>query len=262
MAKMTVLEIVQDVLNDLDGDFVNSIDDTEESQQRAAIVASTYRAMMSNRNWPHTNRTVNLTPSGTNLRPTHMTLEDNIKELISVYYDKKKNGETAIRMSEVKWKEPDDFLRYTYSRNSDNDDVVTVDDPSGVKLLILDDKAPEYFTSFDDTTLVFDSYDATVDSTLQANKTLARAYVIPSLTLSDSTIPDLPEEAFTAFVEEVKSKSAYKIKQFEDVKSEQEAARQNRWLSRKAWRAHGGVRYPDYGRKSSRRRNDPTFRNN
>lgn len=262
MAKMTVLEIVQDVLNDLDGDFVNSIDDTEESQQIAAIVASTYRAMLSNRNWSHTNRTVNLTPSGTNLRPTHMSIEDNIKELISVYYDKKKNGETAIRMDEVKWKEPDDFLRYVYSRNSDSPDVLTVDDPSGVKLLILNDKAPDYFTTFDDNTLVFDSYDATVDSTLQANKTVARAFIMPTFTLSDTHIPDLPEEAFALFVEEVKSKSAYKIKQFEDAKSEQEAARQNRWLSRKNWRVHGGVKYPDYGRKSTRRRKDPTFRNN
>ena len=261
MAKLTVLEIVQDVLNDLDGDFVNSIDDTEESQQIAAIVASTYRAMMSNRNWPHTNRTVNLTPSGTSLRPTHMSIEDDIKELISIYYDKKKNGETAIRMSEVKWKEPDDFLRYTYSRNSDNDDVETINDPSGVKLLILNDKAPEYFTTFDDTTLVFDSYDSEVDSTLQATKTLARAYIMPPFSLTDTFIPDLPEEAFSAFVEEVKSKSAYKIKQFEDVKSEQEAARQGRWLSRKAWRVHGGVRYPNYGRKSAHRHKDPTFRN-
>lgn len=260
MAKMTVLEIVQDVLNDLDGDFVNSIDDTEESQQVAAIAASTYRAMLSNRNWPHTNRTVNLTPSGDSDLPTHMSLVDNIKELISIFYDKQKNNETAIRMDEVKWKEPEDFLRYTYSRNSDNANIKIVTDPSGVRLLILKDKAPDFYTTFDDTTLVFDSYDATVDSTLQANKTLARAYIIPEFVISDSHVPDLPEEAFSAFVEEVKSKSAYKLKQFEDVKSEQEASRQNRWLSRKAWRVHGGVRYPDYGRKSVRRRKDSTFR--
>lgn len=262
MSKMTVLGIVQDVLNDLDGDFVNSIDDTEESQQVAAIVASTYRAMLSNRNWPHTNRTVNLTPSTDNLLPTHMSLVDAIKELISVYYDKRKNTETAIRMGLVKWKEPDDFLRYTYSRNSDNDNIETINDPSGIKLLIQNDKAPDYFTTFDDTTLVFDSYDSEMDSTLQANKTLARAYIIPTFTLSNEFIPDLPDEAFAAFVEEVKSKCAYKLKQFEDVKSEQEAARQGRWLSRKDWRVHGGIRYPDYGRKSTRRRKDPTFRNN
>ena len=32
-------------------------------------------------------------------------------------------------------------------------------------------------------------------------------------------------------------------------KAEQKATRQNRWLARKAWRAHGGVRYDDYGRR-------------
>ena len=262
MSKKTVLEIVQDVLNDLDGDFVNSIDDTEESQQVAAIVASTYQAMMSNRNWPHTNRTINLTASSDSRFPTHMTMPSNVKELISIYYDKRKDGETAIQMREVKWKEPEDFLRYTFSRNSDATDTLTINDPTGIKLLILSDKAPEYFTSFDDVTLVFDSYDAAIDSTLQANKTLARAYIMPSFNLVDSFVPDLPDEAFSALIEEVKSKSSYKLKQAQDVKSEQEASRQHRWLSRKAWKAKGGVKYPDYGRKRGRHRSpDPTFRN-
>jgi len=46
MAKMTVLEIVQDILNDIDGDEVNSIDDTLESEQVAQIVKSTYDAII------------------------------------------------------------------------------------------------------------------------------------------------------------------------------------------------------------------------
>ncbi len=261
MIKKTVLEIVQEVLNDTDGDFVNSIDDTEESQQIASMVGSVYRAMISNRNWPHTNRTVNLTPSGDSDLPTHMTLATDIKELISIFYDKKKNGATQLFIEEVKWKEPDDFLRYIFGRNSDATNVSTILDPSGVKLLIQNDKAPDYFTSFDDVTLVFDSYDSAVDSTLQANKTLARAYIIPELAITDEAIPDLPAEAFTALIEQVKSTYAFSLGQYENIKAEQEATRQQRWLSRKAWTAKGGVRYPDYGRRrGSGRRRDPTFR--
>jgi len=51
--KLTLLEIVQDIMNDMDGDEVNAISDTIESQQVAQIVKTTYLEMMANRNWPH-----------------------------------------------------------------------------------------------------------------------------------------------------------------------------------------------------------------
>lgn len=258
MAKPTLLEIVQEILSDMDSDDVNSISDTEEAGQVATIIKSTYDAMMSNRNWPHTRKAINLTASGDSLLPTHMELAEEIKEMISVYYEKHKLDETRLRYEPVKWLEPDDFLRYTNKRNSDADNVMTVEDPSGIQLLIINDKAPTYYTSFDDSTLVFDSYDSEVDSTLQSSKTQARAYTMPELLIDDDTVPDLPKEAFAALIEEAKSKCMLKLKQMEDIKAEQESGRQTRWLSRKAWRAHGGIRYPDYGRKRGRWR-DATF---
>lgn len=249
MAKPNLLEIVQEILSDMTSDVINSIDDTDEAGQVATIVKSTYDAMIANRNWPHTARVVNLVAYTDNLLPTHMSIDEEIKEMISVYYDKRKDGETRIRNDEVQWKDPDDFLRYINKRDSDSADVTTVNDPSGVKLLILTNKAPTYFTSFDDNTLVFDSYDSTVDSTIQASKSTARAYIIPDFEISDTFIPDLPKEAFPALIEEAKSKAQFKLNQVQDIKSEQEAGRQNRWLSRKAWRVNGGIKYPDFGRK-------------
>ena len=249
MAKQNLLEIVQDILSDMDSDIINSIDDTDEAGQVAAIVKSTYEAMISNRNWPHTARIINLTASTDNLFPTYMTIEDDVKQFISIFYDKRKVDETRMRYQELKYKEPDDFLHLTNSRDSTATTTDLILDPSGVKLLIQNDRAPTYYTSFDDNTLIFDSYDSAVDTTLQASKTQARAFVIPAFEISNEFVPDLPMEAFPALVEEAKSKAQFKLKQMQDIKSEQEASRQQRWLSRKAWRVHGGIRYPDYGRK-------------
>ena len=261
MAKMTLLEIVQDVLSDMTSDVINSIDDTEEAQQVAQIVKSTFMAMMSNRNWPHTRQLINLIASADTDRPTHMTIDDEIKEMISVYYDKRKNGETRLLYKEVDWRDPDDFLRITNNRNSDNSNIVVVNDPSGVVLLIQNDKAPTYYTSFDDETLVFDSWDEEVENTLQSSKTQARAYVTPTFEMSDTYIPDLPEEAFSALLEECKSRAQFKLHSVQDIKSEQEATRQQRWLSRKAWKVAGGIRYPNYGRRGRRNYSkDPTFK--
>ena len=263
MAKPTLLAIVQEILSDMDSDVINSINDTDEAGQVAQIVKSTYDAMISNRNWPHTKRIIHLDSYSDSDKPTHMIISEDFKEIISIYYDKKKNGETRLLYQEVKWLDPDDFLRHTNSRNSDDDIITTVTDPSGVLLLIQNNKAPTYYTSFDDETIVFDSYDSEVDNTIQASKTQARAYVIPDFIIDDDTIPDLPLEAFSALIEEAKSKSMYKLKQTQDIKSEQEAGRQQRWLSRKAWTVAGGIKFPNYGRKAHRSyypTDEPTFR--
>ncbi|MDB4302076.1 hypothetical protein N9924_00775 [bacterium] len=255
MFKKTLLEIVQDILNDMDSDEVNSIDDTFESQQVAQIVSSTFQAMISNRNWPHLRKLVQVAPSGDSSLPTHMTVQDNIKEMLFLNYNTVKLGETRKRYKRMKWVEPDDFLRISNQRNNDSANVDVIVDPTGVELLVLNDREPTHYTSFDDETLVFDAYDSAVDSTLQQVKVQAQAYVTPSFVLTDSHIPDLPEEAFTALIEEAKAKAFFKLKQMQDVKAEQEAGRQQRWLSRKAWRVNGGIIYPNYGRATRKTRN-------
>jgi len=262
MSKKTLLEIVQDIANDIDTDEVNSINDTPESVQIAQIVKSTYEAIISRRNWPHTAKLIKINSSADSNKPNIMTFDDNIKELISVYYDKKKLGETRLRFEEVKYIEPDDMLRLFYGRNTDDVNTRQVTDGQSV-YIVQKNKAPSYFTSFDDNKLVFDSYDSEVDSVLQNSKTQVRAYVSPVFTISDLFIPDLPEEAFTYLIEEAKSRSAMKLAQKADPKAEQESKSQNQWLSRKNWRVNGGIKFVRYGRNGgghSKFQEEPTFK--
>lgn len=258
--KMTLLELTQDILNDLDSDEVNSIDDTLESAQVAQIIKSTYYAQMSNRNWPHLKRLLTLVNSGDDSLPTHMTVQEEIKEMVSVKYNTAKVNDLRKIYTSVRYIEPDDFLRHTNSRNNTQANVDVIVDPSGVELFIRNDLAPTYFTSFDDSVLVFDAYDKAVDDTIQSSKMQAVAYVMPSWEVSDDFIPDLPSEAFTALLEEAKSRCFVKLKQQTDPTAAAEARRQQAWLSRKAWRVAGGVRYPSYGRGRVKTWKDPTFR--
>lgn len=261
--KYTLLEIVQEILSDMDSDEVNSIDDTVESQQVASIVRSAYMAIMSNRNWAHSRKLVNLVNSTTPAQPTHMYLESPIKEMVYVNYNCVKPDQPSRRIYHtMKWLEPDAFLRRQNALNSDLSNVDVIQDPTGIELLIRNDKNPEYFTSFDDNALVFDSYLASVDGTIQSSKVQACAYVMPTWTHLDDAVPDLPDEAFTLLIEEAKSRAMLRLKQVADQKSEQEARRQNQWLSRKQWRVNGGVKYPDYGRRSRKGPRDKTFERN
>ena len=250
MAKRTLLDMVQEILNDIDSDEVESIDDTVESEQVVSILKSTYYAMMSNRDWPHLRRSIQITGIGDTTKPTHMKLQDGIKEMCFINYNKVKNGETRKRYEEIEYLQPDHFLHKTNLRNNDDSDTVAITDTGGIEILIKNDVPPKYYTSFDDEYLVFDSYDSTVDTTLQESKVQAMAYVMPDWTSEDTFIPDLPENAFTALVEEAKSRASFRLKQVADQKAEQEAGRQNRWLARKARRVAGGIQYPNYGRVS------------
>ncbi len=257
--KLTLLELVQDILNDLDSDSVNSIFDTFESEQVAQIIKTTYYAMMSTREWPHLRETIQLTPSGDLAKPTHMYVPKNVKQMVFINYNIAGEGETRKKYQPVRWREPDEFLQLTNQQNSDSDNVDVIVDDSGVELLIRNNTHPTYYTSFDDKAIIFNAYDKAVDDTLQNDKTQAQAYVIPSWSTTDTFVPDLPAEAFIALLEESKSRAMMKLKQMEDAKSEQEAQRQHRWLSRNAWKVKGGIKKPNFGRNSRKMRRDPTF---
>lgn len=257
--KLTLLEYVVDILNDMDSDLVNSINDTFESEQVAQIVKSTYFAMMSNRNWPHMRKALRLEASGTTDRPTHLTVQDSIKEMILFNYNCTKPGDTRKYYKEIKYLDPDDFLRHINHRDNSKPEVDVIRELSGVDLLIYNNKSPTYYTSFNEKDLVLDSYDKNVESTIQNTNVQAQAYVMPNWEPLDDFVPDLPEEAVTALLEEAKSRAMFKLKQMQDLKAEQEASRQQRWLSRKAWTVKGGIKYPNYGRNGRKGGRDVTF---
>lgn len=252
MAKLTLLEIVQDILNDMDSDKVSSINDTVESDQVAQIVKTCYFELIGNRNWPHLQKLIQLQESGDLAKPNYLVLPDNLKEVTFIKYEKQGLGDSRIVQQDVKYKYPDDFLRYVSGRNSTAGYVDTIVDYNGSKLLIVNNQPPTYWTSFDDVHLVTDAYDAAIDDTLKSSKTQCLAFIEPSWTSSDVFIPDLPMEAFPLLLAESKSTAFIVLKQMANQKAEQKATRQSAWLSRKAWKAHGGVRYDDYGRKARR----------
>lgn len=245
----TLLTMTQDVLEDISGDEVNSIDDTPEAARVAKIIQGKYMAMMSNRNWPHQRQALTITPRSDSNFPTHMKIEDDLKELILINYDVSKLAATSKTYRKMKYKEIDEFIFLMNSRSTANANTTIITDDSGIELFILTDKAPEFFTSFNDTDLVFDSYDSGVDTTLQGSKTQAFGFVMPVFSLTDGHTIDIPTEAEAALLEQCKSTAQWKLRQIADPDAETEARRQQRWLSRKAWRVDGTTFTPDYGRK-------------
>jgi hypothetical protein len=251
MAKMTLIEIVQDILSDMNDDEVNSISDTIESLQVAQIVKSVYFEMMANKNWPHLRTLDTLEASGDNTKPTHMKLPELVKELEWIEYNSRATTTPALsRYKQVEMVSVDDFLRRTNAYMNTNANVDEITDYSGVKFNIKNDAHPTFCTSFDDDYIVFNSYHSSLDTTLQEVHTRCSVYVEPSWSMVDNHIPDLPSEAFPALLAEAKSTAFNRIKQAPDGKAEQQSQRQRSWLSRKSWRANGGIKLPSYARRT------------
>jgi len=249
MAKMTLLDIVSEILSDMTSDPVNSIADTFEAEQVAKIVKRTYFNLFNERVWPHTGQLFQLTSSGDSNRPTHMKIEDDVSGIEWIKYDTKKLGKPT-QYETLRYMRPEDFIDWVMTRNPTEDNVETVIDYHGTPLFILNDTAPTYWTTFDDENLVFDSYDQEVDDTLKTSKTQVFGFVEPEWLMENTFVPHMPSKAFSLLVAEAKSQAFIKLKEVFSQKDEQAATRQRGWLSREKRRANPGTKYPDYGRPS------------
>jgi len=258
----TLLEITEEILSDLSSDEISSIFDTAEATQVARTVISTYRDMMSDKEWPHLRRLATLTATAGG-RPTHFDVPDDIKMLDYVSYNNQKLGETRMDYQPVTEISPDDFLRFTQRRNSDAARTDIVTDTGGSLLLIDNDADPLYYTSFNDKEIVLDAYRASSGITaLDPTRFQIMAYYQPSeMVLDDASVPFLPDEAIAALITEAKSYCWINYKQTENPKIEAAARIQKRYLSQKAKKVGQGNRRTDFGRHGGRSANqEPTFR--
>ncbi len=248
MAKMTLLEMTQDILSDMDSDEVNSINDSVESLQVAQIIKTTYYNIIDGRDYDFLYELFQLDSSGTTSRPTHMKLPENIIDLKYVKYNTRKSTDTKDKYLKIKYLNPEDFMEMVDRRDSSKSDVTVITDTTGISINIINDKAPEYFTSFDDEYLVFDSHDAVVDSTLQNSKSQCHGKRSVAFTLLDNFTPDLPVQMFSYLLAEAKSTAFVTLKQMPNAKAEQVSNSQKRRMSQDAWRLKNGIEYPNYGR--------------
>lgn len=251
--KMSLLDMVQDIMSDMSSDVVSSIGDTEESLQVAQIIKSTYNEMMTRREWPHLQRLTTLSAYGSSSHPTLMLPPDNLRKLEWINYNCRTVSAPQDNFQPVKYLEPDRFIQLTNTRDITKPGVMLVILPSGIAVRILNDSPPSYWTSFDDSIVVFDSFDNGLEDTLQGPQTQCFVHVFPLWESEDLFVPDLPAHLFPALLAEAKSACFYTLKKEANEKAEQQSSRQQRVMSMQGWKLSGGITYPNYGRKQWRR---------
>jgi len=227
--KYTLLEIVQDILSSTDGDEVNSINDTTESQQIVTIVKTVYDDILSRSDLAVFKTLFNLVASGDALKPVLMTKPLNINDIYWIKYNRFKPSDTSPAWAEIKFMPLDQFIHMTQQMNvvESNVDSMTITSIDGFTITFnyRNDIGPTYYTSFDDNTLIFDAFDNTVDSTLQTVKTLGYGSKIATFVASDTFVPVLQPAQFALLLNEAKSLAWVELKQTPHAKAEQTARR-------------------------------------
>jgi len=235
MAKYTLLELTQSILNAMDSDNVNSIDDTVESIQVAELVKESFFDLISQRDWPFMFDLDSLTALSDLNNPTKMQMKDTWNKIKWIRYNKQ----------EVEYLSPSDFTELLDNRTAQ----ANVVDANGIVLT----RDPTYWTTYDDEYVVFDAYNASVESTLQQQKTKVYASIQPTWTHSDTFVPDIPEKMFQILLSDSKAQAFVNLKQQSNAREERKAQRAKVIMRNEAWRnEYGETKYNkrvNYGRK-------------
>ena len=184
----TVLQLVQSILNDMDSEPVNGIDESLEAEQVVSILADTFQDIVYTEDLPEHRELLKLTAAADSTAPTEFSYDDNVIRVHRVWYDIQDNSPAtdANRIySEIMWCDPLDFIDRLDAVDPSGTDYDTIlENSSGTVIRIRNDKHPTFYTSFDNKTIVMNSYNSTYDTTLQASKVRAYGAVVP---IFDST---------------------------------------------------------------------------
>jgi len=252
--KYTLLEIVQRVLGAMDADEVSSISETPEANDVAHIVKSCYYDIVGFNNLDDHLGVFKLEASADNLKPTLMTVPAEVSRIDWVKYN------VATDITDFDWVpmryvNNEEFLYFQSMMSTDDVNIASMTIPingTNFSFKYYNDQMPTCFTVFDETQVVFDGYDSTIETTLTQSRSMGYGQIIPTFSMTDNFIPDLDPRQFQLLINEVISTAFVEKKQTPNPRSESRA-RKNQILAQKTrndkLQADTSQKRMTYGRK-------------
>ncbi len=262
--KLTLLDYTQNILSALSSDEVNSIGDSVEAMQVAEIVKTTFFNIVARAGLPEQKKLFQLDSSGSTLQPTLMLIPEGIKSIEWLkYFDADESAQMYKYVTVLPIQQFSDYVN-GYNTSDANVEVLNFTVDSETFLFnYKNDVTPRYCTVISDFYVIFDSFNNTLDSTLQSSKTQCYGETAPLWSMEDSFIPVIDEEQIPLLLNEAKSLAFFELKQTPHIKAEQEAKRQ--WSSLQKDKSIDNKpsyfdQLPNYGRVSAYRNRGPFFR--
>lgn len=226
--KYTLLDLVQTIASSTGGDEVNSITDTVESEQYAKIIRSAYFDIITRADLPSQYTIFQLESSLDPLQPVVMTLPTNMQSVEWVKYNTATVRHPEVDMEPIKALSLSEFLHNMYMKNPLDTHVKNFTktvNGNPIQFFYNNNGSPTCWTTYDDGTIIFDSYDATVDTTLQKSKSVAYGKKVIPWEMTDTFVPDLDESEFSLLLNEAKSLAFAETKQTQHQLADRNAHR-------------------------------------
>lgn len=254
--KYNLNEMTDLILSSIDGDEVDSINDTTESYQVALLIKGVYYDLATDLSLPEHETLFELNDSGDNTKPCLLTIPDNVTRMDWFHYDNQDADSTTTVYLPVEKVELKDFL--DSQRSLQNTDETFIESMTAVlngenfEFLVYNDRFPSCYTVIGDDTIICDAYNSDEDTRLLKAKTRCHGIVYPAFTISDSFELDLDPTQFSLLINRAKVRAFSEIKQVGNSEAALEARRQSirvQKLKRRQERKAELTRAPKYGRK-------------
>ena len=261
--KFSLIQMVQEILQAMDSDEVNSIDDTVESYAVAVLLRSVFYDLAVDLGLPEHEGLFELNPSNDADKPTLMTIPTNVSLVRSVKYNIKTDDEDYANYSELSFMPFDEFLVAQNGLRGSTSDVgqmTFTNNTEDFEIMYRSDKMPQWYTTIDDYSFLFDSYDSSIDTTLQKSKTMCMGIIYPSFDLVDTFIPDLDPPQFSLLKNRAKVRAFAELKQAPNTEAAGEARRQKIIVQKRKQSIvmeHPIFSLPRYGRRGISSTNIP-----
>lgn len=251
--QLTLLQTVQQYLDATSGFYVDSIFDTDESQQVANISERIYYEMV--QEFPHllfVQKDVTLDAVSDTTKPNFLLIPDSVQSIkdSELYYNISKTGDLEYRA--LKYCSPLEFMSITaqYSSKDTSVDIITGYDNQ--KMGVINDEFPEYFTSFDGVYIVTNAYNSTYDTTLQASKTRVLVSQMPVFLQQDEFVIPVPQHLSSTYLSMVLDECFNLVYQQPNAKISQKARKLRIKLQQTSQViGSGGRARKSYGKRNS-----------
>lgn len=227
MSKQTLLEMTQSILASMDSEEVNSIGDTVEANQVALILKGVYYDLVEDMQLPGKELLFQLDPSIDQAAPCVMHVPAKVTKVETIRYNYTDLPGQTPDYRVMKLLTFVDFMARQLPTETDIVAVQTVtSNDEEYQFWYWTDRDPQYYTSFDDDTIIFDAFDNTKDTTLQKNKSMCTGRTNLTWLMEDTFIPDLDANQFPFYVNKAKTRAFNELKQQINQESAAEARRQ------------------------------------
>lgn len=198
MAIKTLLAVVQDAANSINKRIPESLDQTLETTRITNICIRELEEIYAEADWPFMKNIDQLESVSDANQPTKLKIPDNMNKVneFIVRYRSDRVADTTQKNTTLHYIHPSVFITRQQALDSSATNTTKTTTNEGTVFYVLNDRPPNYYTSFDDNFIFLNSYDSAKESTVQQVNTTVISTVEPSILREVDEIVGLPNNFY------------------------------------------------------------------